>query len=72
LTIATGIVEDTCRHVIADQLAGRAGAWPEPKPSPLRAVISNGDFDEHWRFHPAREHQRLYPGTTQGQHALAA
>ena len=33
-------------------------------------MISNGDFDEYWRFHLAREHQRLYPGTTQDQYAL--
>ena len=38
----------------------------------LRAVISNGDFDDYWRFHLAREHQRLYPGTAQGQYALGA
>jgi hypothetical protein len=38
----------------------------------LRAVISNGDFDEYWRFHLTREHQRLYPGTTQGQYTLGA
>jgi hypothetical protein len=37
----------------------------------LRAVISSGDFEE-WRFHLAREHQRLYPGTAQGQYALGA
>jgi hypothetical protein len=38
----------------------------------LRAVISNGDFEEYWRFHLAREHRRLYPGTKQGQYALGA
>ena len=38
----------------------------------LRAVISNGDFDDYWRFHLAREHQRLYPGTAQGQYTLGA
>ena len=38
----------------------------------LRAVISNGDFKEYWRFHLAREHQRLYPGTKQGQYTLGA
>ena len=38
----------------------------------LRAVISNGDFEEYWRFHLAREHQRLYPGTAQGQYTLGA
>jgi hypothetical protein len=22
-------------------------------------IISNGDFEEHWRFHLEREHERL-------------
>jgi hypothetical protein len=35
----------------------------------LRAMISNGDFEEYWRSHLAREHQRLYPGTAQGRNA---
>jgi len=35
-------------------------------------VISNGHFEEYWRLHLAREHQRLYPGTQQGQYALGA
>ena len=38
----------------------------------LRAAISNGVFGEYWRFHLTREHQRLHPGTTQGQYALGA
>ena len=38
----------------------------------LRAVISNGDFEEYWRFHLEREHQRLYPGINQGQYTLGA
>jgi hypothetical protein len=38
----------------------------------LRAVISNGDFEEYWPFHLTREHQRLYPGTAQGQYTLGA
>ena len=38
----------------------------------LRAVISNGDFEEYWQFHLEREHQRLYPGIKQGQYALGA
>jgi hypothetical protein len=38
----------------------------------LRAVISNGDFEEYWHFHLAREHQRLYPGTKPGQYTLCA
>ncbi len=38
----------------------------------IRAVTSNGDFEEYCRFHLACEHQRLYPGTTQGQYPLGA
>ena len=38
----------------------------------LRAVISNGDFEEYWRFHLECEHQRLYPGINQGQYTLGA
>jgi hypothetical protein len=38
----------------------------------LRAVIVNGDFDDYWHYHLAREHQRLYPGTEQGQYTLSA
>ena len=38
----------------------------------LRAAISIGDFDEYWRFHLAREHQRLYPGADQGKYTLGA
>jgi hypothetical protein len=35
-------------------------------------VISNGDFEEYWRFHFVRERQRLYPGTRKGQYTLGA
>lgn len=38
----------------------------------LRAVIINGDFNEYRDFHLAQEHQRLYPGTIQGQYTLCA
>jgi hypothetical protein len=27
---------------------------------------------DYWRYHLAREHQRLYPGTAQGQYTLSA
>ena len=38
----------------------------------MRAVISNGDFEDYWLFHHKREHQRLYPGIKQGQYTLGA
>ena len=37
----------------------------------LRALITNGDFEDYWAFHTAREHQRLYSGPDQ-QYGLTA
>jgi hypothetical protein len=73
--IATGVIEGACRHLIGDRLditGARWGLHGAEAILTLRAVISNGDFDEYWHFHLAREHQRLYPGTTQGQYTLGA
>jgi hypothetical protein len=73
--IATAITEGACRHLIADRLdigGARWGLDGAEAVLTLRAVISNGDFEEYWRFHLACEHQRLYPGTGQGQHTLGA
>ena len=73
--IATGVIEGACRHLIADRLdigGARWGLDGAEAVLTLRAVISNGDFEEYWRYHLAREHQRLYPGTKQGQYTLGA
>ena len=37
----------------------------------LRAMISNGDFDDYWRYHLTQQHQRLYPATTQSHCSLS-
>ena len=73
--IATGVIEGACRHLIGDRLditGARRGPDGAEAILTLRAVISNGDLEEYWRFHLAREHQRLYPGTAQGQYTLGA
>src|SRR5208282_2403047 len=73
--IATGVIEGACRHLIADRLSIGGARWGLDGAEAvltLRAVISNGDFEEYWRFHLARQHQRLYPGTKQGKYALGA
>jgi len=73
--IATGVIEGACRHLIGDRpdiTGARWGLDGAEAILTLRAVISNGDFEEYWRFHLAREHQRLYPGTAQGQYTLGA
>ena len=66
--IATAVIESACRHLIADRLdigGARWGLDGAEAVLTLRAVISNGDFEEYWRFHLEREHQRLYPGIKQ-------
>ena len=73
--IATGVIEGACRHLIADRLSISGARWGLDRAEAvltLRAVISNGDISEYWRYHLAREHQRLYPGTKQGKYALGA
>jgi hypothetical protein len=55
--IATGVIEGACRHLIADRLdigGARWGLDGAEAVLTLRAVISNGDFEEYWRFHLAR------------------
>jgi hypothetical protein len=73
--IATGVIEGACRHIIGDRLGITGARWGLDGAEAvltLRAVLSNGDFEEYWRFHLAQEHQRLYPGTAQGQYTLGA
>jgi hypothetical protein len=73
--IATGVIEGACRHLIADRLSVGGARWGLDGAEAvltLRALISNGDFEEYWRFHLEREHQRLYPGVKQGQYTLGA
>ncbi|WP_042435651.1 ISKra4 family transposase [Streptacidiphilus anmyonensis] len=73
--IATGAVEGACRHLIADRLDITGARWSLHGAEAvlrLRAVVSNGDFDPYWRFHAAREHERLYSTAGQRKYALSA
>ncbi len=59
--IATGVIEGACRHLIKDRMDitgarwGLAGAEAILK---LRALITNGDFEEYWQYHLAHERHR--------------
>jgi hypothetical protein len=73
--IATGVIEGACRHLIADRLSLSGSRWGLDGAEAvltLKAVITNGDLEEYWRYHLEREHQRLYPGVKQGQYTLSA
>ena len=73
--IATGAVEGACRHLIADRLDITGARWGLDSAEAvlrLRALITNGDFENYWTFHTAREHQRLYPNPDQQRYSLTA
>ncbi|MGW4518034.1 ISKra4 family transposase [Streptomyces sp. NPDC004393] len=73
--IATGAVEGACRHLIADRLditGARWGLTGAEAVLQFRALITNGDFEDYWTFHAAREHQRLYPSPDQQNYSLTA
>ena len=38
----------------------------------LRALTSNGDFDQYWRFHLRREHERIHNAQYRESVILAA
>jgi hypothetical protein len=73
--IATGVIEGACRHLIGDRLdisGARWGLQGAEAVLKLRALRSNGDFDAYWRYHLAREHQRVHQARYQHPLARAA
>jgi hypothetical protein len=73
--IATGVIEGACRHLVNDRLDltgarwGLAGAEAVLK---LRALVSNGDFDDYWSWHLKQEYQRVHRSRYRDAYALAA
>ncbi|MDQ6797343.1 MAG: ISKra4 family transposase [Actinomycetota bacterium] len=61
--IATGIIEGTCRYLVADRMDITGARWSVDGAEAvlkLRAVRSNGDFDDYWAFHLNHERQRVH------------
>lgn len=61
--IATGIIEGTCRYLVADRMDITGARWSVDGAEAvlkLRAVRSNGDFDNYWTFHLDHERQRVH------------
>jgi hypothetical protein len=56
------VIEGACRHLIGDRLDITGARWGLDGAEAvltLRAVISNGDFDDYWRLWRFR-HKRHY------------
>lgn len=73
--IASGVIEGCCRYLVKDRLDVTGARWSLPGGEAvllLRAVITNGDFEEYWAFHVRREYQRTHAVLYQEQLDLAA
>lgn len=61
LPISTGVIEGACRHLVKDRMDITGARWSLEGAEAvlrLRALRASGDFEEYWRFHEAREHER--------------
>jgi len=61
--IATGIIEGACRHLVKDRLdltGARWGLQGAEAILKLRALRSNGDFEQYWTFHLNQERHRVH------------
>ncbi len=61
--IVTGIIEGACRHLVKDRMdltGARRGLHGAEAILKLRALQSNGDFDDFFQFHLAQEHHRTH------------
>ena len=61
--IATGVIEGACRHLVKDRLdltGARWGLHGAEAILKLRALRSNGDFEDYWKFHLHQEQHRTH------------
>jgi hypothetical protein len=73
--IATGIIEGACRHIVKDRMDITGARWGLEGAEAilkLRALIASGDFEDYWRFHLRREHERIHRALYRESLVLAA
>jgi len=61
--IATGVIEGACRHLVKDRMDVTGARWGLDGAEAilkLRAVCTNGDFDDYWTYHLREEHERIH------------
>ncbi len=58
-----GPIEGACRHLVKDRMDITGARWGLDGAEAilkLRAITTNGDFDEYWRYHLAQEQHRVH------------
>lgn len=61
--IATGVIEGACRHLVKDRMDITGARWSSEGAEAvlkLRAVRTNGDFDDYWLYHLEHERARVH------------
>lgn len=61
--LATGVIEGAVRHVVKDRMGITGARWGLQGAEAvlkLRAIRTNGDFDQYWAFHLIREKGRIH------------
>ena len=61
--IATGVIEGACRHLVKDRMDITGARWGLDGAEAilkLRALATNGDFDQYWTWHLTQEQQRVH------------
>ncbi|MGH3410474.1 MAG: ISKra4 family transposase [Streptosporangiaceae bacterium] len=73
--IATGIIEGACRYLVKDRMDITGARWSLEGAEAilkLRALIATGNFENYWRFHLRREHERIHHAKYRDSQILAA
>jgi len=61
--IATGVIEGACRHLVKDRMDLTGARWGLDGAEAilkLRALRSNGDWDQYWTYHLSQEQHRIH------------
>ena len=61
--IATGVIEGACRHLVKDRMDITGARWGLESAEAvlkLRALRSNGDFEQYWCYHRKQERRRVH------------
>ena len=61
--IATGVIEGTCRYLVADRMDITGARWSVHGAEAvlkLRATRANGDFGAYWQWHLRQEQRRVH------------
>ena len=73
--IATGVIEGAARWLVKDRMDITGARWGLEGAEAilkLRALAASGDFDDYWRYHLRREHERIHHVKNRDDLVLAA